>query len=635
MTKCIIYCITLLKFLIILGCSEDGAMTPSSSNHVSNEEDREPTQIDRDSTNAIYRQFFFRGTHNSYSGNLGGMKREGIVTQLERGLRFFEFDLFSFHTQIALQTEWTEEVDVFSVFDYEGYSYVLSYSELGEELKVYRLSNGELEMVYRKSGAPLEKVKKQYHILSYRNTPYLVDYEPGNGMLTIHRFNGTSLFPVDTFSIGAIDAELSTFIFNNKAYLGIYGIDLGSYKIREILFAGDRIALGEMHLEINSVPSNEVLYPFEQNNRLYIFRHNINTVTNFRVTSVDVGTMPWTIKDSRTGTSDLLMGTVQATQFNGKFLVNSYAANGTVLGSQLIIDKEIPNLVNEYNLTMDIMSGAKVSLFPSDKGCYMFLQKKLKVQLSSIAMGTLTLGHDAPGDEVDLSVDNPPSVFLKDWLETLALWSSENPNHEPLFIMTELKEYEQWIADSKWQKIIELMQSKFRNKLRYHSSSGFHMESIVDQNRIVDGKTLYFMDENGSKEGGLLGKVVLYIQPNNNITRSTSTNNFEPFATKDGLLQENFLQLKRYRENNKLVSPDWRYPSKYGNDVGAYINAKDNSYISRIFHMENSGGDGQYDNIQCVDVMFAVSDRPFEGLYTEYADQQQVKNELQCVSGCD
>jgi len=143
------------------------------------------------------------------------------------------------------------------------------------------------------------------------------------------------------------------------------------------------------------------------------------------------------------------------------------------------------------------------------------------------------------------------------------------------------------------------------------------------------------MDKNGSKQGGLLGKVVLYIQPNIKITQSEHTNNFHPFATTDGMLQENLLQLKRYRENNKLVSPDWRKPSSYGNDIGAFIDAKDDSYISRIFHMQSPEGDGQYDNIRCTDVMFAVSDRPYEGLYLEYAEQQDVKNELEKVVGCD
>ncbi len=626
----------LITLLMAYGCSSDSdgplSIAPPP---IQGGEESEPETLVQDSTNAIYRQFFFRGTHNSYSGNFGGMKREGIGTQLERGLRFFEFDLFSFHTYIEMQTDWTDKVDGFSVFEYDDNPYILSYSHIGEDLKVYRIVNGKLELVYGKSGRPHQQVEKKFYMLSHNKTQYIMDYEPGSGYVTIHRFNGTSLTSMGTFNLGVINADLSTFFFNGKAYLGIYTRDEGSYKIQEILLAGEEVALGNTPFETKAVTSKEMLYPFEQDDRLYVFRHNVNSVTNFRVESVDVNNMPWIIKDSRTGTSDFLMGAVQVTQTNGKLFVNSYAANGDVFGTQLIIDDGEPNLVYEYNNTEDMLSGANVSLYPSDKGVYLFLQKGHTVQLSSISLGKLTLGHDSPGDEVDLSVDNPPSVFLEDWIGFLVRWSNENPNHEPLFIMTELKEYEQWLADAKWQNIIELMQSQFGNKLRYHNSSGFHSESLVEGSKIVDGKTLYFMDENGSKEGGLLGKVVLYIQPNNNITKSASTNNFEPFVTKDGVLQENFLQLRRYRENNKLVSPDWRYPNKYGNDIGAYIDDKDNSYISRIFHMESSDGDGQYDNIRCTDVMFALSDRPYEGLFTGYADQQQVKNELKSVNGCD
>src|SRR5690606_10905761 len=115
----------------------------------------------------------------------------------------------------------------------------------------------------------------------------------------------------------------------------------------------------------------------------------------------------------------------------------------------------------------------------------------------------------------------------------MAQWSEDNPDHEPLFIMTELKDYRQWLADSKWRDIIRLMQEKFGDRLRFHSSSGFHNEALVDPDKIVDGRTLYFMDENGSKAGGLFGKVILYIQPNINITKSEHTNNFQPFATTD------------------------------------------------------------------------------------------------------
>jgi len=417
--------------------------------------------------------------------------------------------------------------------------------------------------------------------------------------------------------------------------MGAHAKDDHTYNIFKVSFDEGGVSIGEPIYEIGSISSGETLYPFEQDNMLYIFRHNVNTVTNFSVESVDTSENIWSKSGSANGTSDLLKGTVKAVQTDGKLFVNAYAANGDVMGSQLIIDSGTPILAYEYNNEDDMLSGADVGVYPSKDGYFLLLDKGLSVQLSTIDIGALTLGHDAPGDEVDLTVDNPQSIFLADWIEYIAEWSNAHPDHEPLFIMTELKEYKQWLADAKWQNIIKLMQDKFGDKLRYHSSSGFRNEPLVDNDKIVDGKTLYFMDEKGSKEGGLLGKVILYIQPNNKITKSEYTNDFEPFKTSEGKLQENFLQLKRYRENNKLVSPDWRHPNRYGNDIGAYIDAKDDSYISRIFHMESVDGNGQYDNIHCTDVMFGVSDRPYEGLYTGYAEGQRVKNKLEKVVGCD
>ncbi len=636
MTRISILSILLLSVFLAHGCSSDSEEpTTSPPPPTQGGEGPNPEPVAQDSTTAIYRQFFFRGTHNSYSGNQGGMKREGIATQLERGLRFFEFDLFSFHTEIELQTTWPDEAHNLSTFNHNGEPYLLSYSETAGTLKIHMLTDGEQELVYDNTGNPWSEENREFNILAHQSEQYVLDYVPTDGTLTVHGFNGTVLNTIGTASTGVVNAQISTFVFDERAFIALHSEDAGTYKIIEMVFDGGGITLGTALYELESVPSEESLYPFEQDNKLYIFRHNVNTVTNYKVDAIAVNGTSWSLGNSEMATSDLLTGTVQAVLSNGKLYVNSYAANGNVVGSQLVMDNGTPILVYEYNNETDPLIGADASLSPAEKGYDMFLRKGSSVQLSSINIGDLVLGHDAPGDEVDLTVDNPSSILLGDWIEYIAQWSNANPDHEPLFIMTELKEYEQWLADAKWQNIIQLMQDKFGDKLRFHSSSGFHNETIVGQDRIVDGETLYFMDENGSKEGGLLGKVILYIQPNNNITKSEHTNNFQPFGTANGVLQENFLQLKRYRENNKLVSPDWRKPNNYGNDIGAYIDARDDSYISRIFHMQSSDGDGQYDNIRCTDVMFAVSDRPYEGLYVEYAEEQEVKNELEKVVGCD
>ena len=630
----ITFSIAFLSFFINYGCSSDGGF-PSITTPTDDSVDPGPEPVVLDSSTAIYRQFFFKGTHNSYSGNLAGMKREGIETQLEAGLRFFEFDLFSFHTQKELQATWTEDVDAFSVFDSMGDTYMLTYMNATGKTTVYKVLDGETEITSEKTEVKWEGVERKFSIVSRSTGEYIFGYAPGNGDLTIYSFNGSGLEEIHSENIGVANIGLSAFVFNDNVYLGVHAKDGRRYDILKVSFDEGAVSIGASIYELASVSSDENLYPFEQDNRLYLFRHNVNTVTNFSVESVDTNGNKWSRSVSTTGTSGLLKGTVQAVQADGKLFVNSYAANGNVVGSQLVMDSGTPVLVYEYNNEDDMLSGADAGVYPSRGGYFLLLDKGVSVQLSKMDIGVLSLGHDAPGDEVDLAVDNPQSIFLADWIEYLAQWSNAHPDHEPLFIMTELKEYEQWLADAKWQNIINLMQDKFGEKLRYHSSSGFRNEPLVDYDKIVDGRTLYFMDEKGSKEGGLLGKVILYIQPNNKITKSEYTNDFEPFKTSDGILQENFLQLKRYRENNKLVSPDWRHPNKYGNDIGAYIDAKDDSYISRIFHMESADGNGQYDNIHCTDVMFGVSDRPYEGLYMDYAKEQRLKNRLEKVVGCD
>ncbi len=619
-------------FFSAYGCSSEGEAQPSKPDPTV----EEPNQVSLDSTKAIYRQFSFRGSHNSYSGNQNGMKREGIKTQLEKGLRFFEFDLYSYHTQNILKRTWTEDADVLTVFDYLEKTELLTYSKTSGIIKIYNVTTGGPQQIYENIETPVISGKRVFATLAFNGNLYVFSYHQDSGDLTIYNFENNKLSTIYSGYIKASQMKLFPFAYNNHVYLAQHDLDDSTYKIQAVSLASNTASLNETVYNLNAVSSEDNLTPFQQDNKLYIFRHNVNYVTSFTVETINTTGNLWSKNSSITDNSSLLSGRVETSYSNGKLFINAYTANGNIMGSQLIMDNEKPNIVNECTNDIELLAGAQSNVFPCSKGYYLFLKKDSNIQLSVIDIGTLVLGHDAPGDEVDLTVDNPQSIVLADWIAYMSNWSNEHPNHEPLFIMTELKDYEQWMADAKWQNIIKLMQENFGNKLRYHNSSGFQNESIVDQTKIVDGKTLYFMDENGSKEGGLLGKVVLYIQPNNNITKSDYTNNFKPFNTTDGMLQENFMQLKRYRINNKLVSPDWRYPSDYGGNLGNYIDQKDDSYVSRIFHMENAAGDGQYDNIHCTNVMFAVSDRPFDnGLYQEYVNEQKVKNKLVVLEGCN
>ena len=111
------------------------------------------------------------------------MKREGIETQLEAGLRFFEFDLFSFHTQKELQATWTEDVDAFSVFDSMGDTYMLTYMNATGKTTVYKVLDGETEISSEKTEVKWEGVERKFSIVSRSTGEYIFNYAPGNGDL--------------------------------------------------------------------------------------------------------------------------------------------------------------------------------------------------------------------------------------------------------------------------------------------------------------------------------------------------------------------------------------------------------------------------------------------------------------------
>lgn len=50
-----------------------------------------------------------------------------------------------------------------------------------------------------------------------------------------------------------------------------------------------------------------------------------------------------------------------------------------------------------------------------------------------------SIGHDSPGDEVD-HAGNPGSNLLSDWLNVVASWSADHPDHAPLVVMLDLKD---------------------------------------------------------------------------------------------------------------------------------------------------------------------------------------------------
>jgi hypothetical protein len=50
-----------------------------------------------------------------------------------------------------------------------------------------------------------------------------------------------------------------------------------------------------------------------------------------------------------------------------------------------------------------------------------------------------SIGHDSPGDKVD-HAGNPASNLLRDWLQTVSVWSAAHPTAAPVLVMLDLKD---------------------------------------------------------------------------------------------------------------------------------------------------------------------------------------------------
>lgn len=591
-----------------------------------------------DSASATYRQFFFRGTHNSYSGNLDGMRREGIKTQLDSGLRFFEFDLFPYYTERLLQQPLTTTKEQWIVMEKSRAPYLLSYDDLVGSLKLFRLEKAQTLGPTENAALLLSSGKRCFLGLTVDTLSLLFSHHPNSGKLDIIRVEDSTLLPLAALRLQPGNLDLSAFTWNGDLFLGIQDLDNKHFSIKRLgLTDAASVILGETTMSLTSIPKDENLLPFVQNDRLYLLHHRADSTAVLGVTPLNTSGAAWSCNRKISIDTGMPKGKLQISYTpGGALFLNLLSGDTSLSARQLLIDNGEPQLPHAYSLSTNLTGYAYTSVFPAIDGCYLLSEGDDELQVMAVHRGTLTLGHDAPGDEVDLSVDNPQSIFLSDWLAYMADWSNKHPDHEPLFIMTELKDYREWLAGAEWQEIIGLMQQHFGSRLRYHYSRGFHTEPMVDKAKIVDGATRYFTDENGKKEGGLLGKVVLYIQPNISILDENQSNKGRTFSGHNSLLQAHFLQLRRYREDNKLISPDWRSPERYGSDIGAFIRKHDRSYTCRIFHMQSHKGNEQYEGIRCAEVMFAVSDRPYDpGPFAAFVAEQRLRNNMQKPAGCN
>ena len=299
------------------------------------------SKISQDSAKAIYRQFFFWGTHNTYSGNLDGMKREGIKTQLESGCCFYEFDLFSYYTQTLLSKTWLENVDNFEVFDYSNKTYLLSYSKSDTLLKAYLITALNSTFVCETTKEFSGPGQISLETLSFDNELFVLLYRP-DGNLTVYLFKDNSFTSIFTGDIGVTESKLSPFSYNGKAYLGVSNPVDSKYNIYKLIVSDTGFSVGDAVLQLSQVNPDEILAPFEQNNTMHIFRHNVNSVTSIKVETLITSGEKWLTEASISAYSDLLKGAISVSSKNGKLFINSYTTNGLDTGTQLVMDNGRP-----------------------------------------------------------------------------------------------------------------------------------------------------------------------------------------------------------------------------------------------------------------------------------------------------
>lgn len=114
-------------------------------------------------------------------------------------------------------------------------------------------------------------------------------------------------------------------------------------------------------------------------------------------------------------------------------LPSTASAEQRALADQLFTSAVYQATHNSYS------GGARNSLtYQLDHGV-----RHLELDIHDNGYGTqadYSVGHDAPGNQVDHTGGNPASNRLRDWLDVIASWSAANPDHAPLVVMLDIKD---------------------------------------------------------------------------------------------------------------------------------------------------------------------------------------------------
>lgn len=519
-----------------------------------------------DTTKTKYGDFSFRGTHNSYSGGLRG----SITSQLNAKMRFFELDLWPINSENIYSSNWTVKDRELATLQWNDDSYLANYSENNGQISIDRHNGTGLTNVYKSNWAEKHRVLTA---MQWNGNSYLVNYSKDNGQISIDKFTGNGLTNVYKSNWVAKPRVLSTIKWGGHAYLVNYSKDNGHVSIDK--FTGN--GLSHVYTGIWA-EKNRVLTTLERDDEIYLVNYSKDngqiSIDRFTGSGLkNVYTNQWVEKDRELAsiTLDGIPYLFNYRKDNGQISINGF--NGE-------------ELYFVYQKEWQAQKRVFTSYNSSDKS-YIINYRNDSGQISIDEFSfDFVIGHDYPSDEVAHITGNPSSNYLTDWVTLITGDMSEDDY--PIFLMLELKEYKAWLYNGLWEKMIDQVEATLGSENVKYVASKAMLNGINRDTPIED----------------LMGKVVVYLEPNNDI-----------MGDKSDLAKE----LKGFRQSRKYRSYDWR---NYYDNIGALkdsmIADTKNKKMIRIFRMEE---EGNYQSLHGnVHLNFAITDDPNNTNYITLTD---------------
>lgn len=516
-----------------------------------------------DSINKKYGDFCFRGTHNSYSGGLRG----SISSQLNSKMSFFELDLWPLNSNNAYSSNWAHKDRVLTAIERNDDYYLANYSKDNGQISIDKFTGNGLTNVYKSNWMEKDRVLTA---MEWNGNSYMVNYSKDNGQISIDKFTGNGLVNVYKTNWAEKDRVLTSMEWNGNSYMVNYSKDNGQISIDR--FTGNGLA---NVYKGNWTEKNRVLTTIDWDGKVYLANYSKDdgqiSIDRFTGSGLsNVYKKHWVAKDR-----ELISITLEGIPYlfnyrkdNGQISINGF--NGDEL--YFVFQKEWQ------------AQNRKFASFNLSKNSYLINYRNDNGQISIDDFSfDFVIGHDYPSDEVAHITGNPTSNYLTDWASLIK--DSMSEEDYPIFLMLELKEYKVWLYNGLWEKMLDQVEATLGiENVRYVASKA--MQNGINRDTPIED---------------LKGKVVVYLEPNNDIMDDTS---------------DLAKGLKEFRQSRRYHSYDWR---KYYNNIdklnASMKNDTTNKNLIRIFRLEE---EGNYQSLHGNLLLnFAITDNPNDVRYID------------------